>query len=155
MSRRLRFTALDQSEVESLGTALGQALAPGLVVYLSGELGAGKTTLARAMLRARAPQLRVKSPTYSLLERYALGALVVAHLDLYRIADADEVAVLGLRDLIAEGAVLLIEWPERGAGVLPAPDWRICLTHADSRRELSIEASSPRGEMRLPALGKT
>jgi tRNA threonylcarbamoyladenosine biosynthesis protein TsaE len=63
--------------------------------------------------------------------------------------------VLGLRDLIAEGAVLLIEWPERGAGVLPAPDWRICLTHADSRRELSIEASSPRGEELLPAAGET
>lgn len=89
------------------------------VVYLYGDLGAGKTTLVRGVLRALGYGGAVRSPTYTLLERYELGELVIVHFDLYRLADPEELHALGLRELLEEASMLFFEWPERGEGLLP------------------------------------
>ncbi|HZP66011.1 MAG TPA: tRNA (adenosine(37)-N6)-threonylcarbamoyltransferase complex ATPase subunit type 1 TsaE, partial [Rudaea sp.] len=96
---------------------------------------------------------RVKSPTYSLIESYAVGDLSIHHLDLYRIAGADELEWLGLRDLAAGRYLLVVEWPERGAGALPEPDLVVRLAHAQRGRDLVIEAGSAEGERWLDAAG--
>lgn len=111
----------------ALGHELGRAAAgvAGLVVYLEGDLGAGKTTLARGWLGGMGHAGRVKSPTYTLLEPYALpGGRELAHLDLYRLSDSEELEFLGLRELYGS-AWLLVEWPEKGRGHLPAADVEI------------------------------
>ena len=107
--------------------------------------GAGKTTFSRALIRALGVGERVKSPTYSLIESYRVGALQVHHLDLYRIAHAEELEWLGLPDLFEGETLLLVEWPERGIAALPAADLQIELAHAGDRRNIRICAASPRG----------
>ncbi len=101
---------------------------------MRGELGAGKTTFARALLRELGTGERIKSPTYSLLERYRVGGRDAFHLDLYRIAAPGELEWLGLDELHDPQSIVLIEWPERGAGALPAPDLEIALGHAGGGR---------------------
>lgn len=134
---------------EAATIALARNLAPALldggVVYLRGELGAGKTTFARALLRAMGVGERVKSPTYSLLERYLVNGRDAFHLDLYRIADAGELEWLGLDELDAPGAIVLVEWPEHGRGGLPRPDLEITLEHEGQGRSARLGAASPRG----------
>lgn len=114
-------TRYDLSEAERIGAAIGAALMPGDVVALSGDLGAGKTTLARAMLKARGLAGEAPSPTFAIVQPYAPPEtdLPIAHVDLYRIEDEDELIELGLDDYLYDGA-LLIEWPERlGEGRWP------------------------------------
>jgi tRNA threonylcarbamoyladenosine biosynthesis protein TsaE len=134
---------------EAATVALAQRLAPALfdggVVYLRGELGAGKTTFARALLQAMGVGERVKSPTYSLLERYSVNGHDAFHLDLYRIADAGELEWLGLDELDAPETIVLIEWPERGRGALPKPDLDITLEHAGQGRSACLSVGSARG----------
>jgi tRNA threonylcarbamoyladenosine biosynthesis protein TsaE len=113
------------------------------VVYLSGELGAGKTTFARGFLRALGVTTAVRSPTYTLLELYAAGALTVVHVDLYRLRDAAELEGLGLRDLARAGYVWLIEWPERGGAGLPPAD--LALGFAVGARGHNIEVTARSG----------
>jgi tRNA threonylcarbamoyladenosine biosynthesis protein TsaE len=144
--------AADEAALRRLGVALARALEPGLVLYLQGELGAGKTTLARAIVQQLLPGARVKSPTYTLVESYATPRLVVHHLDLYRIADPEELVAIGVRDLASDGAVLLVEWPERGAGQLPAADVELVLAHAGDARQVALEARSRGGEALLARL---
>lgn len=137
-------------------TALAAKLAPlvrdGGVILLSGELGAGKTTFARALLGALGVASRVKSPTYSLIESYSIGDLAVHHLDLYRIADPGELEWLGIADLVAQPHLMLIEWPERGGGALPPADLSIALAHAGASRDIVFAAVSPRGQRWLNRL---
>ena len=134
---------------EAATVALAQRLAPALldggVIFLRGELGAGKTTFARALLRALGVGERVKSPTYSLLERYAVNGRDAFHLDLYRIADVGELEWLGLDELDAPHAIVLIEWPERGRGALPAPDLEVVLEHDGTGRRGYLRPVSVRG----------
>lgn len=134
---------------EAATVALAQRLAPALldggVVFLRGELGAGKTTFARALLRALGVGERVKSPTYSLLERYMVNDRDAFHLDLYRIADAGELEWLGLDELDAPGTLVLVEWPERGRGALPSPDLEVTLEHDDAGRRAYLTPVSERG----------
>jgi tRNA threonylcarbamoyladenosine biosynthesis protein TsaE len=134
---------------EAATIALAQDLAPALldggVVYLRGELGVGKTTFARALLRAMGVGERVKSPTYSLLERYVVNGRDAFHLDLYRIAGAGELEWLGLDELDAPGTIVLVEWPERGCGALPKPDLEITLEHEGQGRSACLSVVSPRG----------
>lgn len=108
----------DEAATLALGAQLATLPIP-QVVYLLGDLGAGKTTLARGTLRALGYEGAVRSPTYTLLERYELGKLVIVHFDLYRLADPEELHALGLRELLEEAAMLFFEWPERGEGLLP------------------------------------
>jgi tRNA threonylcarbamoyladenosine biosynthesis protein TsaE len=144
VSRRL-FLADDQGTAAA-GAALALSAPERAVVYLEGELGAGKSTLARAWLRALGVQGTVRSPTYTLLERYPTRTGGAAHLDLYRLADAAELDFLGLDELAAEVPLWLVEWPERGGGSLPAPDLRLSLSTEGSGRQLLLEAGTPAGE---------
>ena len=136
------FQGIDEAALAAMAGSLAPQLAQGGVVHLCGSLGAGKTTFARALLRALGVGERIKSPTYTLIETYALGELSVHHLDLYRIAAADELEWLGLRDLAAGRQLWLIEWPERGAGMLPPADLNVLLEHAGTARNLRFEAAS-------------
>lgn len=113
-------------------------------VLLTGDLGAGKTTLCRGILRAYGHAGAVKSPTYTLLEPYELDGVRVLHLDLYRIARADELAFVGLDELLAEPGIRLIEWPERGAGMLPPADISVTLSVAGDHRTAQLEVHGPR-----------
>lgn len=115
----LSFRPGSEVEQEQLGAALAPCCGAGSVLFLDGELGVGKTTLVRGFLRGMGYPDRVKSPTYTLIEPYAVGATNVYHLDLYRVGDPDELEFLGIRDLVAEESTLLVEWPERGEGMLP------------------------------------
>lgn len=135
----------DEAATVALARRLAPALFDGGVVYLRGELGAGKTTFARALLQAMGVGERVKSPTYSLLERYSVNGRDAFHLDLYRIADAGELEWLGLDELDASETIVLIEWPERGRGALPKPDLDITLEHAGQGRSACLSAGSARG----------
>ncbi len=146
---RLAAGALDEGQLVARAAQLAPLLGEGGTLYLVGELGVGKTSFARALLRALGVDARIKSPTYSLLESYRSGDLDLHHLDLYRIADAGELEWLGLPELQDRRSLLLIEWPERGAGALPSPDLILRLQHAGSRRELYAEAASARGEWLL------
>lgn len=138
----------------ALAARLAPALAEGGVVFLRGELGAGKTTFARALLRTLGVGERVKSPTYTLLERYRINGHDAFHLDLYRIADAGELEWLGLDELDAPQALVLVEWPERGGGALPAPDLDVALEHAGAGRKGHLIARSARGQAWLADLAR-
>lgn len=136
---------IDEDALAALARELAPQVRSGGSIHLAGPLGAGKTTFARALLRALGAGERIKSPTYTLIETYALPGLTVQHLDLYRIAAAEELEWLGLRDL-ADGPVLwLIEWPDRGTGAIPMPDLTIKLAHADAGRDVHLHAEDEVG----------
>ncbi len=132
--------------MESLGRRVAAMTAPGAVVFLQGELGAGKTTLVRGFLRACGVTSAVKSPTYTLVEPYATAIGPVAHIDLYRLKDPQEVEFAGLRDYFNGATICLIEWPERSPAGLPTPDLRIKIEkQKDNRRLLVITAETTSG----------
>ena len=136
----------DAEATEALGAALARTRPPRAVVYLEGDLGAGKSTLARALLRALGVAGAIRSPTYTLVERYPVPGGEAAHLDLYRLAAASELDFLGLDELSAEAGLWLVEWPERGEGGLPAPDLRLRLAVEGSGRRIRLAPGSPEGE---------
>ena len=142
----------DPAATEALGRNLAALLPPAATVYLQGPLGAGKTCLARGLLRALGHRGTVRSPTYTLVEPYEAAGLRLLHLDLYRLANAEELEFLGLRDWLGEPHVLLVEWPERGAGVLPAPDLDIRLAPAGSGREAALSGHGALGQRLEAAL---
>ena len=115
-----------------------------LVIHLEGDLGAGKTTFARALIQALGHHGRVKSPTYGLMEHYILDSFHVLHMDLYRIGDPDELAFLGIKDLLDERSLLLVEWPERGGDQLPAADFVFHFAYAGEGRDLHWIAMTDR-----------
>ena len=137
---------------EALGARLAAACDGPVLIFLQGDLGAGKTTLTRGFLRGLGHQGAVKSPTYTLVEPYRVGGRRVYHLDLYRVADPGELEYLGLREMLEEDAVLLIEWAERGEGWLPQPDLRVNIRHASNGRGLRLSVATPTGERILSAL---
>ena len=116
----------DEAATRKLAAELAAQLKPPCLIFLQGELGAGKTFFVRSLLQALGYQGKVKSPTYTLMEPYEIGDSRYYHFDLYRLADPEELELLGARDILAENAICLIEWPEKGKGWLPEPD--ICIT---------------------------
>jgi len=146
----------DPEATESLGGRIATVLnrIPGTwLITLQGGLGAGKTTLVRGFLRALGYGGRVPSPTYTLIEPYDLEHRSVLHVDLYRLSDPEELEYLGFRELFSGDAVVLVEWPERAGGSLPAPDLSISMEVSGSGRVASIHAGTDRGKEVLGALG--
>ncbi len=116
-------------------------------MYLDGTLGMGKTALSRALISGLGWQGRVKSPTYTLLEQYDTVSTSVFHFDLYRLGDPEELEFIGVRDLDAENSIWLIEWPEKGTGLLPPADLIVHFKEADqgTAREIRLEAATDKG----------
>jgi tRNA threonylcarbamoyladenosine biosynthesis protein TsaE len=146
----MRLHARTAEDTEDLGRRLASARpaadAALAVLYLSGELGAGKTTLARGFLRALGVAEAVPSPTYTLLELYPAGAVTVVHVDLFRVRDAAELESLGLREWARAGHVWLIEWPERGGTRLPPPDLTVAFAAGAAGHDIEVGARSALGE---------
>jgi len=132
------------------GAEPGRAEAPGrpeavtLVLYLHGELGAGKTTSVRSLLRALGVQRTIRSPTYTLVEVYEPGGLTCVHVDLYRLEGPLDVEALGLRDYL-DHCLLLVEWPDKGGAALPAADVHLTLSYDGEARLAGLQAASERG----------
>jgi tRNA threonylcarbamoyladenosine biosynthesis protein TsaE len=152
----------DSAATEALGRALAHSMpnadagtaTRGGVVYLRGELGAGKTTCVRALLRTLGVTGLVRSPTYTLVETYVLAGLTCIHVDLYRLQTLSEIDELGLRDAIGPGALLLVEWPEKGGSVLPPADLEVALHYAGEARQATLTAATALGARWLGYLGR-
>lgn len=145
----------DLAATQQLGRNLASILAerqPGALLALSGSLGAGKTSLARALIRALGHPGPVVSPTYTLVEPYELGPRRLYHLDLYRISDLEELAYLGLREIDTALDWVVVEWFERGAATLPAPDLCVDLEYRGAGRRVELTAATVRGRGLLAAL---
>jgi len=142
----LRLLATSQSQQERLGGLLAKVCPADCVLYLQGEIGTGKTTLARGFLRGLGYRGAVKSPTYTLMEPYEFDGRSLWHMDLYRLGDPEELEYLGLRDLLQDEAMLLIEWPERGRGMLPTADLVIIIAYQGQGRSLELMPESEKGK---------
>lgn len=141
----------DASETAAAGARLAAAAVSqlpagrALRVYLTGDLGAGKTTFVRGFLRELGVRGHVRSPSYTLVEMYPVNAVTAVHVDLYRVSEGTGADALGLRDYDRAGHIWLIEWPERGAG-LPPPDIRVELGHCEGGRRLAVTAAGTKIE---------
>ena len=130
----------------ALGGCLAQACEPGLVVFLEGDLGMGKTTLARGFIQSLGHDGAVKSPTYTLVEPYELAEVTVFHFDLYRLSDPEELEFMGIRDYFGDMSVCLVEWAERGLGALPPADLVINIEREGCGRQVLFCAPTGQGE---------
>jgi tRNA threonylcarbamoyladenosine biosynthesis protein TsaE len=136
----------DEEAMERFGQRLAQ-LTQGLgILFLEGDLGAGKTTLSRGIIRGLGHVGPVKSPTFTLVEPYEIGTVRAFHFDLYRLVDPEELEYMGIRDYFDGDALCLIEWPQKGAGFLPKPDLTITISAAVVGRSLQILPQTERGE---------
>ena len=151
----VRLFLKDEAATVKAGTQLAVALNTGAVIYLEGDLGAGKTTFTRGVLRACGYQGSVKSPTYTLCEPYELSDdRQLCHFDLYRLSNPEELEFLGIRDYVASNAILFIEWPSRGEGWLPPADLSVSLYESGEGRELTMVALTARGGVMAAQFGE-
>ena len=127
-----------EEDMLALGGQLASQSQPGSVIYLQGELGAGKTTVSRGFLRELGYNGTVKSPTYTFIEPYSFSSFCVYHIDLYRLEHPQALHDIGLSDYLTNDSILLIEWPEKAEGVLPIPDLRCCIKITSNGREVSL-----------------
>lgn len=154
-SATLAFILADEAATVTLGEKLGQLLVTakeGIVIYLWGDLGAGKTTFTRGVLRAFGHQGAVKSPTYTLVEDYALPARHVFHFDLYRLNDPEELEYMGIRDYFAADNVCIVEWASRGEGILPPADLEVVLMPSGDGRCVRVHGLTPKGQLLVAAI---
>jgi tRNA threonylcarbamoyladenosine biosynthesis protein TsaE len=149
MSDELIVHLPDEAATLALGAAFGRAARAGAVVLLSGDLGAGKTTFCRGLLRGLGFVGAVKSPTYTLVELYELPQLTVCHFDLYRLHDPQELEYMGIRDYFEAGNLCLVEWPERAGTMLPPVDISIEIQMVKDGREARLRARSAPGNLIL------
>lgn len=149
---RLQRALTDDAATRLLGAQLASALRPGMSVWLSGDLGAGKTTLVRGLLQALHFGGRVKSPTYALVELYSFPSFNLYHFDLYRFANPMEWEEAGFREYFNAHSICLVEWPERAAGCLPEPDLLIRLEFAGDGRTATLTGSTEAGRRCLERL---
>jgi len=154
--RRFETHLPDEAATAALGAAFARALTPGLVIHLHGDLGAGKTALTRALLHAAGHAGKVKSPTYTLVEPYAItlddAPVEVMHFDLYRLAGAEEFLDAGFREHFNGRTICIVEWPEKAAGVLPQPDIEVLLSIISDGRAVELTALSEQGSQCLDRL---
>lgn len=135
-----------EEDTIKLGAALASAVKTGMTIYLRGDLGMGKTTFSRGFMHALGHTGAVKSPTYTLIEPYELAQWRVYHFDLYRLADPEELEYMGIRDYFNNDSIRLIEWPERGLGILPQADIVITLQPEENGRLVTLAGHSEIGE---------
>jgi tRNA threonylcarbamoyladenosine biosynthesis protein TsaE len=145
-------TDLSETELLSFAGALANAVNKGAIIYLNGQLGAGKTTFSRGFLRSLGFQDKVKSPTYTIVEPYEIADRKIYHFDLYRLHDAEELEHIGIYEYFTPDAICLIEWPEKGFPLLPSPDLTCKITIKDNNRDICIEANTALGETILKQL---
>jgi tRNA threonylcarbamoyladenosine biosynthesis protein TsaE len=151
----MKLLIADENQMLALGERLAQVLAhsgAGCVIYLQGELGAGKTTFTRGLLRGLGYQGSVKSPTFTLVEPYELEGSRIYHFDLYRLADPEELEYVGIRDYFDGDNIIVVEWPDKGSGVLPPPDITLSIEYRDKGRAVELLGMSSRGEAVLTHL---
>ena len=156
MPHHLKLSLHEEAGTLALGAALARVLQPGLTLYLRGELGAGKTTLTRALLHAAGHRGHVKSPTYTLCEPYSLTlgkrSVALFHFDLYRMNAAEEFVEAGFRDHFNADTICIVEWPENGESLLPQPDITVALTVSGTGRQVELTASTDKGTQCLKHL---
>lgn len=148
----LEFKLPAPADTARLGEALAAGTAPGRVLFISGDLGAGKTTLVRGLLRGLGYAGRAKSPTYALVEPYGFSSLDLYHFDFYRFKDRSEWLNSGFREHFNPGSVCVVEWPEKAGDLLSPPDLHIWLDFDGEARRARLEARSPAGEAWLSSL---
>nr|WP_225927545.1 tRNA (adenosine(37)-N6)-threonylcarbamoyltransferase complex ATPase subunit type 1 TsaE [Pseudomonas ekonensis] len=142
----------DEQAMTDFGARIARTTGGHGLIFLVGDLGMGKTTLSRGLIRGLGHQGAVKSPTFTLVEPYEIGDIRAFHFDLYRLVDPEELEFLGIRDYFEDDALCLIEWPDKGAGFLPKPDLTITISPQDSGRSLTILSQGSRGEAWCAAL---
>ncbi len=151
---KLELTINSEAEMVALGATFLRLLQTPVTVYLHGTLGAGKTTWVRGLIQSSGHQGAVKSPTYTLVEPYQLASGPCFHFDLYRLGDPEELDAMGIRDYFDANALCLVEWPDKGAGFLPAADIELFIqtTAAAEGRLLTVLANNPRAVQMLDSL---
>jgi tRNA threonylcarbamoyladenosine biosynthesis protein TsaE len=142
----------DEASLMAFGIRLAKATLVPAIFFMHGPLGAGKTTLTRGFLRGLGYEDRVKSPTYTLVESYELDSINVFHFDLYRVHDPHELEFMGVQDYFKYNAICLIEWPEKGEGLLPSPDISFYLEMHSAGRKIKWVAASEHGKTILQRL---
>ncbi|NRA53663.1 MAG: tRNA (adenosine(37)-N6)-threonylcarbamoyltransferase complex ATPase subunit type 1 TsaE [Gammaproteobacteria bacterium] len=148
----LEFHLSDEEQTVELGRKLALACTIATTIYLHGDLGAGKTTLSRGFIQALGHVGKVKSPTYALVEPYELASWQVYHFDLYRVGDPEELEFMGIRDYFNDDSLCLIEWPERGFGMLPEADIAITLKYVGEQRIAYCNADTEIGQKILATI---
>jgi tRNA threonylcarbamoyladenosine biosynthesis protein TsaE len=136
----------DEEQMSAAGAALGMSMTQGGVIFLQGTLGMGKTTLSRGLIRGMGHVGAVKSPTFTLIEPYEIKGQEVYHFDLYRLSDPEELEFMGIRDYFTPTSICLIEWPDKGLGVLPEADVVVQISEYQEGRNIQLQAMNERGE---------
>ena len=145
MSRSFESHLSDEVATVTMGNQIAAIIEQGAVIYLHGDLGAGKTTFTRGVVQGFGHAGKVKSPTYTLVEPYELERANVYHFDLYRLGDPEELEYMGIRDYFSADAICVVEWPEKGGEFIPVPDLNITLSYVGDERKIVINSASERG----------